>query len=38
MNIHDPKFNSWNEDLSTDSISVPYPEDISELLSANDEK
>ena len=38
MNIQDPQFHGWNEDLSTDWISVPYPEDISELLLANDEK
>ena len=38
MNIHDPNFHGWNEDLSTDWISVPYPEDVSELLLANDEQ
>ena len=38
MNIQDPQFHGWNEDLSTDWISVPYPEDISELLLANDEE
>ena len=38
MNIQDPQFYGWNEDLSTDWISVPYPEDISELLLANDEE
>ena len=38
MNIHDPQFHRWNEDLSTDWISVPYPADISELLLANDEE
>ena len=33
MNIHDPQFHGWNEDSSTDWISVHYPE----LLKANDE-
>ena len=38
MNIHEPHFHGWNEVLSTDWISVPCPEDISELLLANDEE
>ena len=38
MNIQDPQLHGWNEDLSADWISVPYPEVISELLLANDEK
>ena len=38
IHIHDPQFHDCNENLSTDWISVPYPEDISELLLANDEE
>ena len=38
MNIHDPQFHGRNEDLSTDWISVSYPDNISELLLANDEE
>ena len=33
----DPEFHGWNENLSTDWISVHYPEGISELLPATDE-
>ena len=38
INIHDPQFHGWNEELSTEWSSVPYTEDISELLLASDEE
>ena len=32
MEIEDPKYHGWQEDLTEDWVAVPFPEDITELL------